>query len=116
MLTLKYFFAKYELTTKGLLFLTGVLFVLFTAMPAMGQTGEIIRNEWNRSQLFVPAFLLLICMGAQVLIAASLGIYFLRRCLKSGSVKRPGILTKALNMWKNEARRSINSSPFRRAA
>jgi hypothetical protein len=76
MLASRYLLTKYGLTTMVPLALT-VVFVMFTAMPAMGQTEGIIRN--GTSQLFVPPILLLICMGAQILIAAGLGIYFLRR-------------------------------------
>jgi len=92
------------------------VFVLFSAMPAMGQTGEIVRSGWSTNPSLVPTFLLLTCMGAQVLIAASLGIYLLRRGLKSGSLRPPGIFLKAFHMGKNGPRSPISPSPVRRAA
>ena len=91
MSSLRDFLAKCGLATKGSLILTVVL-VLFTAMPAMGQMEEFIRNGKSASQFFAPTLLLLICIGAQVLIAAGLGIYFLRRLIYSGSLQSPGHL------------------------
>ena len=91
MSALRNFLAKYELATKVPLILTVVL-VLFTAIPAMGQMEEFIRNGKSTSQFSAPSLLLLICIGAQVLIAAGLGIYFLRRLFCSGSLQSPGHL------------------------
>jgi hypothetical protein len=91
MAALKIFLAKYGLATRVPLILTVVL-VLFTAIPAMGQMEEFIRNGKSPSPFFAPTLLLLISIGAQVLIAAGLGIYFLRRFFYSGSLQSPGHL------------------------
>ncbi len=76
-------------------------FVLFTYMPALAQTEGIIRTARSTSPF---ASLLLICMGAQILIAAGLGIYFLRRLFSSGprpthlSVRCGGTVCNLLRM------------------